>query len=368
MGYSWQNNGYITGDLSLRAAHLFDGYNISDMTYGKAPKPLLWFVSSTGKLLGLTYIPEEQVGAWHQHDTAGTFESCAAIPEGDEDSLYVIVRRVLPNNVVKRYVERMSTRNFSSLEASFFVDSGRTFNGANTDPTKTVTISGGSQWVANELVTVTSDPPNLFVGTSDVGDAIVVTGSDGTKYKVLITQYVTNAVVRGKLDKALPAALRNVATSNYAFARDTVSGLSHLEGMDVAVLADGVVLTGKKVQSGAIALGAPYSLVHVGLPYESDLQTVPVTFQAEAFGKGVFKNINKVVISTFQSSTFYVGPNAALLVKSDPYAASPGFDSTDVDVVVQPRWNWTGQTYVRQADPLPLTITSICYEAVIGGS
>lgn len=367
MGYSWQSNGYITGDLSLRAAHLFDGYTLSDMTYAKAPKPLLWFVSNNGKLLGLTYIPEEQVGAWHQHDTDGAFESCAAIPEGDEDSLYVIVRRTIGGNT-KRYVERMSTRNFATLEASFFVDSGRTFNGTNTDPAKEVTLSGGSQWVANELVTITASAPGIFTGSTDIGDAIVVIGADGTKYRVLITQYVSATVARGVLDKALPAALRNVATSSYAFARDTVSGLSHLEGKAVSILADGVVITGKTVTGGAVSLGAPYTLVHVGLPYESDLQTVPATFQAEAFGKGVFKNINKVILGMFQSSTFYVGPNASLLVKSDPYAASAGFDTGEVDVTIQPRWNWTGQTFVRQRDPLPLTITSICYEAVIGGS
>ena len=367
MGYSWQSNGYITGDLSLRAAHLFDGYTLSDMTYAKAPKPLLWFVSSTGKLLGLTYIPEEQVGAWHQHDTDGAFESCAAIPEGDEDSLYVIVRRTIGGNT-KRYVERMSTRNFATLEASFFVDSGRTFNGTNTDPAKEVTLSGGSQWVANELVTITASAPGIFTGSTDIGDAIVIIGADGTKYRVLITQYVSATVAQGVLDKALPATLRNVATSSYAFARDTVSGLSHLEGKAVSILADGVVITGKTVTGGVVSLGAPYTIVHVGLPYEADLQTVPATFQAEAFGKGVFKNINKVVLGMFQSSTFYVGPNASLLVKSDPYAASAGFDTGEVDVTIQPRWNWTGQTFVRQRDPLPLTITSICYEAVIGGS
>ena len=57
LGYSWQSNGYITGDLSLRAAHLFDNYEISDMCYSKSPHPLIWFISSTGLLLGLTYVP-----------------------------------------------------------------------------------------------------------------------------------------------------------------------------------------------------------------------------------------------------------------------------------------------------------------------
>ncbi|NDG64649.1 MAG: hypothetical protein EBY29_14470, partial [Planctomycetes bacterium] len=67
LGYSWQANGFTTGDLSLRAAHLFDNYSLIDMAYAKAPLPLLWFTSSTGKLLGFTYVPDQQIGAWHQH-------------------------------------------------------------------------------------------------------------------------------------------------------------------------------------------------------------------------------------------------------------------------------------------------------------
>ena len=95
LGYSWQASGFVTGDLSLRAAHLFDNYDISDMCYSKSPQPLLWFVSSTGYLLGLTYIPEQQIGAWHQHQTDGAFESCTVVSEGDEDFLYVVVNRTI---------------------------------------------------------------------------------------------------------------------------------------------------------------------------------------------------------------------------------------------------------------------------------
>ena len=78
----------MTGDLLLRAPHLFDGYEIVDMAYSKAPQPIVWFVSDSGRLFGLTYVPEQQVGAWHWHGTDGIFESCAVVAEGSEDFLY----------------------------------------------------------------------------------------------------------------------------------------------------------------------------------------------------------------------------------------------------------------------------------------
>lgn len=128
LAYNWQANGFVTNDLSLRAAHLFDNLDIVDMAYAKAPQPVVWCVSSSGKLLGLTYVPEQQIGAWHQHDTDGVFESCAVVAEGNEDRLYVVVRRVIKGRQV-RYIERMASRRFTSPAAAFFVDCGLTYRG-----------------------------------------------------------------------------------------------------------------------------------------------------------------------------------------------------------------------------------------------
>jgi hypothetical protein len=94
LGFNQDAGGYITGDICLRAPHLFDDYSVVDMAYAKAPLPIVWCVSSSGKLLGVTYVPEQQVGPWHQHDTQdGVFESICVVPEGDADVLYAVIAR-----------------------------------------------------------------------------------------------------------------------------------------------------------------------------------------------------------------------------------------------------------------------------------
>lgn len=150
MSYSRDANGYASGDLSLRAIHLFDEFDLVDMAYAKAPIPIVWSISSSGKLIGLTYVPEQQVGAWHQHDTDGVFESCAVVAEGREDVLYVVVRRTI-GGVEKRYIERQSTRKFGDLENAFFVDSGATYNGA------PATIISGLTWLEGKTVSILAD-------------------------------------------------------------------------------------------------------------------------------------------------------------------------------------------------------------------
>jgi hypothetical protein len=122
----------------LMAPHLFDYYALADMAYSKGPIPVLWCISSSGYLLGMTYVPEQEVAAWHWHDTAasGVFESCAVVTEVSEDRLYVLVRRTI-NGSSKRYIERLHTRYFATLADAFYVDCGLTYSGA-----PATTISG----------------------------------------------------------------------------------------------------------------------------------------------------------------------------------------------------------------------------------
>ena len=372
LGYNWQANGFITGDLSLRAPHLFDNLTITDMALAKAPVPIVWFISSSGKLLGLTYVPEQTVGAWHQHDTDGLFESVAVVSEGNDDVLYAVVQRTI-NGASKRYVERMGTRLFQTQRDSFHVDAGATYNGINTDTNKTVTISGGTNYKKGESVTITTNY-NLFnapPSTDDKDDAIVLV--DGTNYyRLTITSTTSQTVATAKLDKDLPVSLRNTALTSFEVARNKISGISWLEGKKVSILADGSVDPQKTVTGGSITLSRAASVVHIGLPYKCDLQTLPLALQTEAFGQGRVKNLNHVWLRVLESSGIFAGPSADKLVEAkqrttEPYGTPPNLKTQDIKLMLTPSWQDTGQIFVRQTDPLPLTIVGLTLEVAIGG-
>jgi len=284
LAYNWQASGYVTGDLSLRAPHLFDGKDVVDLTYAKSPYPIVWAVSSDGTLLGLTYVPEQQVGGWHRHDTDGVFESVTAVAEGSEDALYAIVRRTI-NGASVRYVERMRPHLFGTLPNAFFVDAGLTYNGT-------------------------------------------------------------------------PAS--------------TLSGLSHLEGKTVNILADGAVHPPRVVTSGQITLDQAASLVSVGLPITADLQTLPLSFQVMGYGQGRPKNVNSVWLRVYQSSGIFAGPSFDKLTEAkqrttEPYGTPPALKSEEIKIVVTPSWSDSGALCVRQSDPLPLTVVSLSMEVSVGG-
>jgi len=374
LGYSWQASGFVTGDLSVRAAHLFDDLDVTDMCYSKSPQPILWFVSSNGNLLGLTYMPEQQIGAWHQHDTDGVFETATAVAEGSEDRLYVIVKRTIGGNT-KRYVERMASRQITTLTNCFFVDCGLTYDGNNTTAT-TVTVSGGTTWGPADVLTITASSaifqfPSTSSPPTDINDAIVLTDSAGNLYRLRIIGTSSTTVATARVDVTLPVALRNTATTVWGFARDTVGGLTHLEGETVSILADGAVQPQETVSSGSVSLDRAAVVIHVGLPYESDLQTLPAVMSLDGYGQGRYKNVNKAYIRVFNSSGIFIGPTADRLVEAkqrttEPYGTPPSLKSDEIAVELKPAWRAGGQVYLRQADPLPLTVVGLTLEVVLG--
>lgn len=369
LAYNWQANGFITGDLSLRAPHLFDSYDVSDMTYAKAPLPMVWFVSSSGKLLGFTYVPEQQVGAWHQHDTDGTYESCAAVAEGSEDRLYVVVKRTVNGRTV-RYIERMASRAFSDPEDAFFVDCGSTYD---SPVAQTLTPGTGATTLGTTGVTFTAGGAAFVSG--DVGRYIRYryAGDDGYVTALArITGYTSSTVVTATIERAFPSTSA-IASGGWALTVTTIRGLNHLEGKVVSVLADGAVHPQCRVTGGAISLDNGAAVVQVGLPITADLQTLPLAMQIDnGFGQGRYKNVNKAWIRVYRSSGIFVGPSASELVEAkqrttEDYGQPPTLKSEEIQVMLTPTWADSGQVYIRQADPLPLTIVSLTLEVAVGG-
>lgn len=172
MGFRSEANGFVTGDLSLRTAHLFDGLDIADMAYQRSPLPILWFVSTDGTLLGMTYSPEESVGAWHWHDTDGNYESVCVVAEGQEDRVYVVVNRTIDGGTV-RYIERMGTHAFATTADAFFVDSGITSSG---------TTIAGLDHLEGETVAVFAD--GVVKATATVSGGAITLASAATKVQV----------------------------------------------------------------------------------------------------------------------------------------------------------------------------------------
>lgn len=369
--YSFDVDGYSGSNLSQLAEHLFRDKTIVQWAFAQEPYDAVFMVMSDGSLLTLTYVRDQEVIGWARHDTAGFFESVAVISESGRDAVYFVVRRTI-NGATKRYVERLEAREILDVKQCFFVDSGLTYDGTNTGAT-TVTLTG--TWDNEDRLYTMTASAALFAAT-DVDDAVFVpyTDDEGAARVLIctITAYTSTTVVTVRTNRNPPASLDGLAVTDWQFARLTFSGLDHLEGETLSVLADGNVHPQVVVASGEITLQSPAAIVHAGLPYTSDFETLELSSVEESIRDRKML-INKASLLCESSRGLFAGTDPEHLreVKQSQrsnYDQPLPLRSGLFEVDTPARWAKGGTIFVRQSDPLPLAILSAMPHVTLGGS
>lgn len=379
LAFDYQVDGYRGNDLTIFSAHLFDGYTLSDWSFQQIPHSIVWVVRSDGVLLGLTYIREHQVWAWHRHDFDGLVENVCCVPEGDEDAVYLTIKRTIDGATV-RYIERFTQRRIDDIVDAVFLDSSLSYDGRNTGAT-TMTLSEYSSggWLYTSTITITASAS--YFSSADVGNEIHLTGSDGTIIRFSLETYVSATVMRGKPNKTVPASMRSTAMLVWSRAVDQLTGLWHLEGESVSVFADGFVVANpnneqyevKTVSDGTLTLDDCYAVIHVGLPYTSDIETLDIdTTQGETLADKK-KLVQKVTIHTEETRGLFVGgapPTddatdileglTEIKIRNDESYDSPvDLHTGTMEVNIEPNWSHGGRVFIRQIDPIPASILSV---------
>ena len=360
MSFSWQTQAYQSNDISVMASHLFDYKNVVDMAFSKAPFQFLHCVSSDGTLVSMTYVPEQQVAAWHHHDFNGIVESIAVITEqpagtvSSEDMLYMVVNRVI-NGQTARYIERLHTRYFNTPSDAFFVDSGAAnfLPGTYTLQVNTLTCvipSHGQAPGNSQYFTFSNSALSGYYSVTSVIDTNTITLTSASTGQEVGTVAMTPA-----------------------YQVTTVSGLTWLIGETVNILADGAPVPQQVVSNtGTITLPYPATKVIVGLPITAQIETLPASLNVDnGFGESLQKNVSQVFIRTYRTSGMYVGPDASdltyatLRAATDLPGAAPALFSDVLQVMVQPSWNFDGSVFIQQTDPLPMTVCSVATDTAV---
>jgi len=153
-----------------------------------------------------------------------------------------------------------------------------------------------------------------------------------------------------------------------------ISGLEHLEGESVQILADGASHPDKTVVSGSITLDRAASEVHVGLYLNRDVGLLRIEAgSADGTAQGKIKRISSVGIRLFRSVGILFGSNA------DNLDRIPFRDSSDLmDAPIPPftgdkkapvdgGYDRDGKLYFRQDQPLPFTLLAVMPEVKTNG-
>ena len=154
-------------------------------------------------------------------------------------------------------------------------------------------------------------------------------------------------------------------------ASTTVSGLDHLEGKAVVVLADGVVITGKTVSGGAITLTTAASKIRVGLPFTAKLQGNWLDMQLQdGSAQDKKQRVSKVTVITHQSNgmEYHADPDEGTGqwygdgLGNVTAIASRVTRPTKFEVTNVARHYWETNLTLRSSLPLPVNILAVIYQ------
>lgn len=370
LGYSLQIDGYTGPDLSLLSEHLLESFRIVDWCSIASPESRVFMVRDDGDVLTLSFEKDQEVIAWTRWDTSGFYESCASELGGgkfSEDSVYFVVQRLINGQTV-RYIEVVRQTPFSDVRDVFCVDSGLTFDNpiaitgiTTADP---VVITAPSHGLSDGDVINLSDI--IWVPDEDFfGDEVQPTQLNNGRYTV--ANSTTDTIELSGVDGS---AFNAYASSG--FVRLTViaiGGLSHLEGRTVSVLADGNVVTSKTVTDSVLTLDRSAGRIHVGLPFIVDIETLDMTSDQSTI-QGLKKKVSEVTVRFKQSRGLWIGPTSDQLVEMkqrefELLGEPTNLLTGDKTITLLPDWNSNGRIFLRQNNPLPITILAVIPDVTI---
>ena len=147
--YTLTEDGYSGDEVSILAEHLLTS-PIADWAYQQNPFSTIWICLEDGRLLTFTYMREQEVWAWSEHESSGgKFRSVGVIREGTEDNVYFLIQRG-----ERYFVEYQVRRDYGDpVEESFFVDCGLSY----ADVGHPVSHVTGLEHLAGESVVALAD-------------------------------------------------------------------------------------------------------------------------------------------------------------------------------------------------------------------
>lgn len=189
-------------------------------------------------------------------------------------------------------------------------------------------------------------------------------------------RYIERLCRRMDKDDLKTAFFVDSGLSYYGEKTDFVTGLDHLEGQDVVALCDTRVVKGLKVIDGRVDFPEKAGVIHVGLSYVADLETLNMQFQSEVGNSyNDFCAISKAAFSFSETrggkigaDEKYLDPVIDLLPNSGDMGEEKELFNGEYEQTINSQFKKGSSIFYRQDDPLPTTILAITPVVSAGGS
>ena len=390
--YNFDTDSYQAPDLTVLAEHITDT-GITDVAFQQEPDNIVWCVLTNGNLVGMTYRREEEVVGWHEHIVGGRFGECTVTVS---DYANIAVGTTLTftksdGSTVTFTSEAAGGTSPASATGFRPNESNNTtadniFTAINAHADFTVANPSAAIVVITETIhsstgflsCLSSDTTRLETANESqaVVESIAVVPGDLNEDSLymIVKRTVNGATVRfieyfSAFDFGNDIEDAFFVDSGLTYsgsAATSISGLNHLEGQTVSILANGATHPDKVVASGAISLDRSVTKAHIGLAYNSILQTMRVDAGGtEGTAQGKIKRIHDITLRLFNTAGISVGSSETEIDRI-PFRSSanvmgsalPMFTG-DKEVEFRGGFDNDGFIVIKQNQPLPATILAI---------
>ena len=271
LAYNFDVDGYVAPDMTILAEHITEG-GLTQVAYQQEPNQIIYATREDGELVGLTYQREQQVTAWHRHIFGGRF-GIATLTVSDYANIANGTKLTLTKS-------DGTTVDFNSTTGTAGTNEFKTETNNNTTATNlktainahanfTATVSSAVVTVtetaheATGYLTIKSFDSTRLTATSEgkaVVDSVAVIPTDDTEYQTwIIVKRTIDGTTKRYVEYLNELDFDETDNTSFNFldsalsysgsAATTISGLSHLEGQVVAILADGATHPNKTVNA-----------------------------------------------------------------------------------------------------------------------
>lgn len=288
--YNFEQDGYRPVNRNQVADHITLS-GVTQLAFQEGRTNFIWAVRTDGEMVGMTLEETEGVSGWQRWSTDGDVISVSTSARDKAyDRLWVCVKRgsnyfieyqsdetIYPrredyyvdqnNKAVED--EQFDNLLFEAQKQYIHVDSSLTYDGLAEGVAAGATVTPAS--ISGSSVTFTASASVFSSG--DVGRQIwrkSVTGAETGRAE--ITAYTSATEVTCEIIEDFDST-DAIPAGEWYFTTDAVSGASHLDGVEVTVVADGGQHPKRTVASGAITLDGQASVVHIGYDYRGYLET-----------------------------------------------------------------------------------------------
>jgi hypothetical protein len=157
LAYSFERDAEVSNEMSLFAQHLLRG-QLKALAWQPEPWGVVWAIDDDGALRGMTYLREQDVVGWHQHEIGCEGDdvrnvkvlSIASKPGTVGDELWVLVEREFRTAIgwaTRRYIERLGDwqwpKDPTAKADLLYLDSALVYDGASATTIAAAHLSAG---------------------------------------------------------------------------------------------------------------------------------------------------------------------------------------------------------------------------------